>query len=662
MRLMKNILIIGTILIFSFHVHAESEIVTECYALDEGVESFSPLKVKRLVRGGTIFDVTYGEGCDYEVQGAFNYACKIVEEQIESCMPITVKVEFKKLRGSAASLNKLSNVTMRGIDAEGPFRQEFTFFPKIKWTLVKEQECSGMASYVDEIKDYSVLRDKDNPDISIVYNEDFKDDFSYTIANDSTAITDKYDFVSLAIRDLVRGLGFRCDYRKTPGENSLQGLSGRYKNAFEYRIDEALASEDPYERYVNATRGTLDLSGGISLYAPATWEQGVSLNDFVDSGNGSYASILRHDFARGTVNRNFDNSVQSIEGFFGYRPHITTGAGNNDSEFRGDNTHSFSLDGDNTEFLNYLSTIEPQSTRISGNGAAGLSMSALSDAADLPITNPMLYNCYMPGGGYGDAGTTISFLKKDGTWDVVYTVPGADLYSAFELPEYWRLHFEKDEYARTPDGFLRGRATKMNTSYMPYPSKHFTILYFVLDYFPQTVNLEVAETPVAVEGRAVSNTRNLRLKFKNTEGLTRLVVEKLIEGRRLPVKTAIADFKKGYYETTVKNSDKVTYTLVGYNSNGSSRSNSVAIEALTAAESQSISFRLTGNSIELASDEVVDYDLPYTIVPLGAVCPRTVSGTAHDATPIDISALPGGMYVLNVYDSAGQRHEFKFRK
>ena len=48
------------------------------------------------------------------------------------------------------------------------------------------------------------------PDIEIVYNEEMLDEMSFSL---STTPGQKYDFVSVALRDLLIGMGFTSHFR-----------------------------------------------------------------------------------------------------------------------------------------------------------------------------------------------------------------------------------------------------------------------------------------------------------------------------------------------------------------------------------------------------------------------------------------------------------------
>ena len=66
-----------------------------------------------------------------------------------------------------------------------------------------------------------------------------------------------------------------------------------------------------------------------------------------------------------------------------------------------------------------------------------------------------------------------------------------------------------------------------------------------------------------------SNNTKIMLSFSDTEGVDRLVLERLREGFRVPSKFEVTDVKKGYYETTIDRN--TTFTAVAYNDYGHTR-------------------------------------------------------------------------------------------
>lgn len=262
-------------------------------------------------------------------------------------------------------------------------------------------------------------------------------------------------------------------------------------------------------------------------------------------------------------------------------------------------------------------------------------------------------------------GVSFSILKKDGTWDMVKYM--GDYYRGmqFELNmSECEFHYDAEEYARTIDGYLRGRVTtkyQIGQKSYEYKSK-----FFVIDYLPQKVKIACK----LMEGTATSAINMaepmaityypVRIYFSDIEGVDRIVLERLRTGFRVPSKIEVSDFKKGYYDLTIDR--ETTFTAVAYNANGSSRSIPVTIAPVSAAAAAAdmqfsisdgkISFADAGNESELYS---------YSIMPLDTMNARTTV-TGESAGEINISHLAEGLYILTVTDPSGLTSTFKFKK
>ena len=69
------------------------------------------MPIVRQINGGTVFKVTYEpeELWDNSMRGAFEYACKIWEEQLPNSLPINILAKIGNIRGTN-NMNLLSKV------------------------------------------------------------------------------------------------------------------------------------------------------------------------------------------------------------------------------------------------------------------------------------------------------------------------------------------------------------------------------------------------------------------------------------------------------------------------------------------------------------------------------------------------------------------------
>jgi len=84
---------------------------------------------------------------------------------------------------------------------------------------------------------------------------------------------------------------------------------------------------------------------------------------------------------------------------------------------------------------------------------------------------------------------------------------------------------------------------------------------------------------------AENNTENssnstLRFYFGNIEGINRIILEQKRKGAVVANKIQINDFKSGFFDLPIDRSITYTFTAVGYNDNGYTRSLPLTIEAV----------------------------------------------------------------------------------
>lgn len=523
----------------------------------------------------------------------------------------------------------------------------------IKGVILSELSYGVTRTYLDSVPDLAFLIN--DFDIEITYNRQKLDEFSFSLEVNPG---DKYDFVSLAVRDILKGLGLSSSFRYDKSNGALLNPIQNF-TPFESFINEALGNYgNPSARYSQATKGSLQLNYSVNksltLYAPSPWQNGVSLNYFIPQDNSCVSQILSYKFCKGMVTRSLADTYSDFifTELLGWKRAYTVGTSSPSTSIAGSTAMLMPYNGsitfnDQPYGVNiYINPISIQSGQMRGFE---------------PLDKTELYkyvNSFLPFLHNGDAepicGTSISVLKEDGSWDLVKFSENIAYGTVYNMTD-WTFHFDESEYARTIDGYLRARITQKtpgNGTGSKYSTK-----FFVIDYLPQKVDLSYSfMSPVAT--RAVSSNNTVRLYFSNTEGINRLVIEKLRQGNRLPSRIVVDNIKKGYIETTIDRT--TTFTAVGYNDNGTSRG--IPITITPSSDVQSLDFILNDNTIVVnsAEQDVVDYS--YTIRPLeGFTSKSKLAGTTSGI--IDISELSNGLYVLTVEDNTtGVVRNFKFKK
>lgn len=630
------------------------------YVSDKYWGEVKDINVVREIGGGTVIIPEFDSSCPEYIKGPFTYACKIMGEFLPSSLPLKVRVYCNTLSGSQGTA--LSKVTTKGYNQCGHpvFSEYASLMPRIKGVTLQEffQECS--ASYLMYLQESAFFTA--TPDIEIVYNERMLNEMSFSL---STAPGQEYDFVSVALRDLFIGMGFSSHFRYNPTTKTLD-KPNIMMSPFEMFIEQALGNpSDGTARLNAATKGELNVQG-YKLYAPTTWINGVSLNHFMGSGD-ALSDLLSYNFGRGTVIRSLGgNSAHMCRYLLGWELNIPTGS--TGSSAYGSGTTSIKVPYKGSITLDTSKMVETSHSSLNSTTAMKTAISAQSDELTAFEYVSQFHPYQTPNGNTNCEGFSITILKKDGTWDLVY----------FKYPEEgsyivdmntWEFHYDNDEYERTADGYLRACITiserKNHPTKLCYSQRS---KYCVVDYLPQTIKMShkfLENTSISAVNENTISTSNdsLRIYFGNLEGISRIVLERMRQGNRLPLKFEINDIKCGYFDMIIDRNTTFTFTAVGYNANGSTRSLPLTIPALSSVSaSSSLSYAIKNGIMEFYTDDDRTLELEYFIAPIDA---NTTTGVISGKTDneIDLTGLPHGNYAIKVTEiSTGIIKSYKIRK
>ena len=665
---MKQFLISLILLLTTFAAHAADDYIESFNIVsDEYNNTVHGAGVIRQINGGTVVIPEFDESCPEELKGPFSHACKILEEYLYPSLPLRVKVSCGRLTGSSA--NSISKV-------KSPTRDNFgnnlscnnSPMTLIKGVIVADLGHDQDVTYLSSVPNIEFLTA--NPDIEITYNESKLSEMSFSL----DAVTDaKYDFISVALRDLLIGFGFSSGFRYDPVSKELNNPK-RDMIPFESCISQALGGINitPAERLARATQGELKIKSinkSLNLYAPEQWKNGQSLNYFIPQDDCLLSQILSYNFCKGmsfrTISDAYDEFV--FHDILGWNANFTTGSG-----------ASSSANGSTSLLMPYNGSLDLESTEYGQTIQSNLNVnstrqrSASSTNTEVEEYAKQFHPFYVEDYEYpiDTEGISICLLKKDGTWDLVYyyepyPIPPGEAYNMAD----WVLHCDNEEYARTIDGYLRARLTirRISVGTGDIITIRYKSTFFVVDYLPQKVGLAYNFTdstdvnPTSMARIIDRNDIPVRLYFSDIEGLDRIVLERLREGSRVPSKINVTDFRKGYFDTTIDKN--TTFTAVGYNKNGSSRSLPLKITypTPTATATKDLSFRITDDKILI--DGAEDYNIAKSdIIPLDAISSPRLNCEMIDGA-IDIVDLSNGFYVLNLYDGTGEMiGQYKFKK
>lgn len=640
---------------------------SDSYANDTYVETFADLPSVRTVSGGTKLKTTYSDNVPMEMQGAFDYACKIWEEILPPCLPITVHVDCASIKDSG-SLKTLSKVGSRAFENLGISPKLTAPITQIKYITLKEYEINSNHTFIDSIEDVSILTDSIDPDIYITYNKNLLEDFSFSI---EASPTELYDFVTVALRDIAKGLGFVSFLIENPEVKSSLYISGDLFTPYDWTIWQTFGTEDKQQAYSCATQGRVSVhitDKDLYLYAPTTWQNGVSLSTFIPGNAFKVSKLLDHNFGRGFVYRDIaDDSWDALfENLLLWRPKypkgtsgaISSNSGSTEDLMPYNGAISIGRDSENLSYLPEFYSKEVLPPR--------LKLPSVTSAEVYKYCNKF-HPFYRPNSwNKKETCWTVSILKKDGEWDLVYEKATKAPYINLSM-DMFDFHFQNDVYARSCDGYLRARATHAYRDESTRSRWIYDAKFILIDYLPQAIEMEYSEMPVTsyrnVTAAATQTSREIKIGLKNLEGATKVVIERLREGRRVPSKIEIKDYKKGYFITSVENDINTTFTAVALNANGTTKSLPMLVPKLV-SQTENANIKIIGNEI-IISDVSDLRPLNYEIIPLQSYSTSPVQSgliLSNDYRTIPTDNLLPGIYIINYYDNNGGKKTYRFLK
>lgn len=596
-----------------------------------------PKPIVREVVGGTIIQVIY-EGSEWEQnldrKNAFEHACRILEEQLPTALPIKVKVKFGKLRGS----NVIAKTTLHTDSCKmGPHDDLFRAWRStIKWKF----KDVGLGNAKIGMNFF------DKPDGEITFNSD--DIYSFSL-NDVQE--DKYDFVTVALRELCKIMGF---YFSVRGDNVKKVLEFDIDDLFPFDMAVlGIQERDPFKAYSYATSDKAALSvilfKSYDLYSPAIFEDGRSLCFFKQDESNSETRLMQPDLPRGTSIRNiggwFESFLKAIDwihytavgGGGGGEPTVTSTS--TDKVKRYDETCTFS---NPRKSLNY-------------NIA---SSRAVSDTDDVDRYIQQYSSYAFDDNGYMQYRWAVSVLRKDGTWEIIPSTSSWNDSEVSFMPSSIDAN-RSDQYARSSDGYLRCRV-----NYTSYPVEVNSFArYFLLDYLPQKP--EMAFSKVMPQTRAVVDDyyADVKIAFKNVEGTERILVEQLEEGSPVPFTYYVENVRDGYFIASVDKEYSTTFKLRAMNKYGETVSEQLIVAPLVPA-TYTLNSQVNGDllSLKLEKGRKRSLDdralIDYKVLDLNRSMIVKEGKVANNI--IDISSLEKGMYGLQVSDTEGRFYNTKF--
>lgn len=552
-------------------------LVNHSYAQEDGFETISlgadffrrenlPKPVVREVIGGTVIQVQY-EGDEWEKnldrKNAFEYACRILEEQLKTAIPIKVKVKFGKLRGQNVIAKTIAYTDSCQLFMDIP-RMMLTTRSAMKWIFGDRGTFYSNDNITIDFFDF--------PDGQITFsNEDI---FSYSM---DCVEDDKYDFVTVALRELCKVMGF---FFNVPADNENKVLDIAQDKLLLYDRYALAEKYNPVEAYNYATSGNVKIylmdNHSLSiynLYSPSVFENGRSLSYFAIDEANNETKLMQADLPRGTSIRYVGKWLRPFLVKMGWRTDIAIGPGGGGSL----NVNSTSTD--KVKKYNEVCSFSGPQNRLcyNTNGAKPLNEELLSDI-DRYINQFSSYP--REENGHILYGWVVSVLRKDGTWDIIPSTTSWENNEVSFMPSSIDPA-NADHYARSSDGYLRCRVNHTSFS----PGGYTIARYFLLDYLPQKPEMAFSKVMPQTRSAGDEYYADVKIAFKNVEGTESILVEQLEEGSPVPFTYYVENVKDGYFIASVDKEYKTTFKLRAMNKNGETISEELIVPPLVQAKS-----------------------------------------------------------------------------
>lgn len=533
----------------------------------------SRMKEVREINGGTVFRISYEGEWTPELKGAFEYAAKMVEEVIPPCLPVTLRARLAD-SGSGANVSKVSVASRDNFGAM--FSSERSPMTEIKAIILGEYTINAVRQFADNITETDFFDNPAKPDIIVTINRSRLGEFS--LATDSREHS-KLDFVTIAARDILKGMGMISSLRANG--NEIIYPSGCI-TPFESAVLGSIGQENMADAYRKATSGSVDFfktpaGRTICLYAPAEWVNGVSLNYFVPDPEIPMSNIFSAKIGPGTIIRDIADPAFSklFNDILNWRVFGTSST----------SAVTASHEGSTANVIEYGGTVRANGGEVSkytGDiqipDSPGTSQPHEPNWVRTGIVREYCekFHPYFNGIAVdaSNPGWTVSALKKDGTWDCLYRSYYSDDDFSVDFADL-EFHCDNSEYARSCDGHLRIRLTQAywTMAVAARQTMAYRSLYYVMEYLPQKVSLGLAGdyNPARASDKVL-------LGLKDTEGATAVRIEVKRKGSRVPTTFTVEDIPSGIVELPAYPGSSATYTAVSVNDNGTVKGEPLTIE------------------------------------------------------------------------------------
>ena len=564
------------------------------------------LPTDRNVYGGTIIRVSYkGSRISDTQKGAFEYACKLVEEAIPTTYPIKLSVEFSNLQDAECLALVEPYPVPSELKGDAPLGDRV--FVK---RSMKKDDFFGFDSD-DSQQSYTAAYNFFENDVDANIKFSARNIFYYGIDTKGLK-SNKFDFITVAIQAIVKAIGFSCRVYEN-GSNKLYYASPTNKYT-----DYEFGRLTPEQLYSKAVSGKCNLKG-YNLICNPPYQQGVSLNYFVDSDDKETA-FLQYGVSKGAYVRYVGKALRSFCSECSWDDNLVTGK----------DSYTY-VDGNTGDVIPFVGV---------GTRNVGRQKILVESSGDWRnITSK--YDVY-------DDGSYV--LLKDGTWRAFLKL--SDL-------------SDNEDYARTPEGFLR--LMQITTTFGPNSAYTNSVSSFKLySYLPQkpkasvnsyllsdinSINLRLKRcTAKALSDEDVFV--DVEIGLKDIEGTEQVVVEQTDSDYPVPFTYVVDNPGEGSFVALMNSKYSSSFKLTYVNKNGKTEGDNFTVDLSKDANKlvdSGVKVLPKGNRLFLKTNSMDNDNYEYCIyaIQTGKCVLKGMVNSNYKI--IDASSLNAGIYSIAVY-------------
>lgn len=564
------------------------------------------IQPSREIAGGTIINADYSSSSSSSitvpVKGAFEYACRIVEECIPTTCPLKLKVEFS----NAMPENALAVVYSK--QAEGMFgRYGDNTFDKVY--AKRYEQIYNTTGFSDEAEGLDFYLDSE--DATILFSS--KANFNYSIDTEDLK-SDEYDFVTVAEQAIIKAVGFYISAHLSDNNLNVSYPANQYSLV--------VLNDEGFKNYQWATSGNAYLQKDKWLLeSQPPYRPGITLN-YLDESNGDDTAIMQYGISPGSYIRNIGTFMKTFFSLCNWDRDILVGIG-------GSLGVGCAMSND---VIGYVG--------MKGKNKA-------SDAKHVKASDNIGLGAYLESvRETGEEGNYV--LLNDGSWR--------------KYKELCELN-DTNSYARTVDGCLRLK--NISKTYGPNGSySNWFIQYQLYSYLPRKAEAQMIGYKISTDDQMTTIARrnvprvednetyiDVTIGMKNLEGTDYVIVEQTDADYPIPYTYIIDKPKTGSFVAYMNKKYASTFKLTYVNENGQTVADPFTVKVVDVpSQVGDVVLKLNGNMIAYkVNDHGQQIKYHYFIRNIDSGVGSKQGYITQLEGNINISSLPVGSYAIEVY-------------